>query len=1286
MRLSQEAIRRMTEGRGGSGGGGGSSLDPALLAGYATQQWVNDNYLSIGFFSKLFKAYDSASTPNEVSPNDTESTITNIKAMFGFWTDQYLSALGKNNSGGGGGGVTALADLIDVQLTSPTNGQALIYNSSLTKWVNGEAGMNETQLANYLNTNGYLTQSAADLRYLELNGNAASASRLSGNSAYTAWGQTYWNSGVPQSISGLISNASGLKLNNTGDTYGYIDFHFASSSSYTSNIYEVASGKLRINHVLYVQKDGNVGISNDNPTTKLDVSGQIKCTSINIGGYVISADTQNGGLRVNSAGLYADTYISALGLNSGGGGGGATALTDLVDVAISSPTNGQVLKYNSSTGKWYNGNDEGVSSVSWSNVTNKPTTIAGYGITDAKIQNGTITLGSNSITPLTSASISDMATKTWVNDQHFVDYVGDVAVNFNFADGYDLGGGVYQLHTYNTQNNKPSTYGILVDFESTNGHLQIAASDSKNNIYMRSWWWTGNPSWSSYPEWKELAFTSDLNLYLPLSGGTMTGYLNIATGIGISDASGNGMLVYHPTSWNGISSSQWGVGAIDCQGVIRSNASDILHYRGGTSYNIFDGYNSGIVDGHKVKLDGTSIEVPVAYSIPSPGTFLDGYWHKLGEYVTAGDATSFVLTIYDGKGYNSQAEQNSIARIMIKDGWQSSRSATNSVGVTIERFGNYFALECRIVATAHNAGAVWIFFPWQYASGTYEVSGQYTSWTNNSSTTSDTTTAPTTNQTKDSTNDHSYLYFDNAYTNSNVASATKLQTARTLWGNSFDGTQNLTGSITVTGVANQHNYIAIEGSAYIIQMAIGGGNTNRGIYDATPSVNKWLLYFDANNTILNFGNVGIGKSPSYKLDVNGTINCTSIRIGGYTITADTTNQGLRINSAGLYADTYISALGANSGGGGGGGVTLNEPLSSINNASLGTPSGTDMAIVWTGSAWGYKYVPDNGGGGGGSGTVTSIKITVPTGFSISPTSAITTSGTFAITFASGYSLPTTAKQSNWDTAYSNNHIHSNKNVLDGITSTNVSNWNTAYADHHTHDNMSFLNSLTSISGTFWGRSWTNGSTVSGNMENVGTIYMTGHLIMDAGSDGIYLNNDGTGIDWHNSSNQYVSSLLAFTQTRVHVSASGGLRIGDGLLVWDSTNKAIKVQRISGNDVVAGDLYATGGISALGMSAGVTSLDEMTFGYLTVNNELNFKYNYKIKADNGDLYIGDSDNQQYIYLSDICSWSGENNWHIHTNGSARFAKLFLDGSRYLYVNNGTLYYYNGSTSKAIAFTN
>lgn len=41
-------------------------------------------------------------------------------------------------------------------------------------------------------------------------------------------------------------------------------------------------------------------------------------------------------------------------------------------------------------------------SYNFSDIGSKPTTLAGYGITDAKISNGTITLGSNSITPLTS--------------------------------------------------------------------------------------------------------------------------------------------------------------------------------------------------------------------------------------------------------------------------------------------------------------------------------------------------------------------------------------------------------------------------------------------------------------------------------------------------------------------------------------------------------------------------------------------------------------------------------------------------------------------------------------------------------------------------------------------------------------------------------------------------------------------------------------------------------------------------------------------------------------------
>ena len=137
--LSREGIQRMVDGAGGGSvsGGGISSSD---LAGLATQMWVNQNYLSIEFFSSLFKAYAPAETTGdpdvEVTPNGGDtSTITNIKAMFGFWTEQYISALGQGQ-GGGGGGATALIDLVDVAISNPTDGQALVYNANTGKWVN----------------------------------------------------------------------------------------------------------------------------------------------------------------------------------------------------------------------------------------------------------------------------------------------------------------------------------------------------------------------------------------------------------------------------------------------------------------------------------------------------------------------------------------------------------------------------------------------------------------------------------------------------------------------------------------------------------------------------------------------------------------------------------------------------------------------------------------------------------------------------------------------------------------------------------------------------------------------------------------------------------------------------------------------------------------------------------------------------------------------------------------------------------------------------------------------
>ena len=77
------------------------------------------------------------------------------------------------------------------------------------------------------------------------------------------------------------------------------------------------------------------------------------------------------------------------------------------------------------------------------------------------------------------------------------------------------------------------------------------------------------------------------------------------------------------------------------------------------------------------------------------------------------------------------------------------------------------------------------------------------------------------------------------------------------------------------------------------------------------------------------------------------------------------------------------------------------------------------------------------------GTVTSVGVSVPTGFSVSNT-PITSSGTIAITFASGYSLPTTAKQNAWDAKYNKPSDGIPKTDLASAVQTSLGKADTAY--------------------------------------------------------------------------------------------------------------------------------------------------------------------------------------------------------------------------------------------------
>lgn len=85
-------------------------------------------------------------------------------------------------------------------------------------------------------------------------------------------------------------------------------------------------------------------------------------------------------------------------------------------------------------------------------------------------------------------------------------------------------------------------------------------------------------------------------------------------------------------------------------------------------------------------------------------------------------------------------------------------------------------------------------------------------------------------------------------------------------------------------------------------------------------------------------------------------------------------------------------------------------LQSVENIEITSPANNDV----------LKYNLSTGiwenGTVGGSGTVTSVALSVPSGLSVSG-SPITSSGTLDITYSSGYSIPLTASQADWDTAF-----------------------------------------------------------------------------------------------------------------------------------------------------------------------------------------------------------------------------------------------------------------------------
>ena len=442
--------------------------------------------------------------------------------------------------------------------------------------------------------------------------------------------------------------------------------------------------------------------------------------------------------------------ISALGQGSGGGGG-AVALTDLVDVAISNPTNGQVLMYNSTTQKWYNGTvQSGGGSVT--SIT------AGTGLSGGTItSSGTIAIST--------------AYQEYINE-------GRTAYGWgNHANAGYLTGITSQMVInalgYTPVSNATTWWGRSVSNNVVAGHIDMDNGDAvrfKANGGDGAYWNcltmnSGNTLSLGY-------YIRTHNQSLKLEGGTIHFYVNQNSGSATTPSDNSLEAAYFST--NGLLTLNRG---LYTPGVF-TNADNYTGIRIGGAMLSWDSNNNALkvhaYDSANGSVDfystggvsalgqssgggggGTSSTLAQSYTLPyTTNSGSTRYWHKLGTYQMDSEAMNLVIDIFTGQGYNGGANQNVWARIIIKKS-NTTSGTSGAVGITCDQFGypmnnanDQFSgkILVRVNASAYNKGDVWVKCPWGYPKGAYTIQGNFTSWEHNNSTTGDTTAAPTHNQ------------------------------------------------------------------------------------------------------------------------------------------------------------------------------------------------------------------------------------------------------------------------------------------------------------------------------------------------------------------------------------------------------------------------------------------------------------------------------------------------------------------------------------------------------------
>lgn len=284
-----------------------------------------------------------------------------------------------------------------------------------------------------------------------------------------------------------------------------------------------------------------------------------------------------------------------------------------------------------------------------------------------------------------------------------------------------------------------------------------------------------------FADLKTVAFTGSYNdlankptipdgsKYLPLAGGAMTGDIDLASnGVDLlvgsqratqttyATAVAGATISTKQTFSSGLQERKSLVGSFLDQNSVWHSIISVRHrngYNDGVNYGMYlrslltsDGSliwnkqtGAGKWQGERVLLDSSNYSTYAAKSdhthdaITNSSRWASGasnaaQWVRLGTVVSSGNFATTVISVWSGDGANGNASQNSWFDIHIKDGWQSTESATKACGVTVYRT-RCGTVKVKVIPTAHNTYTVWVYLPWTYWNGNYSVHGKYSSWT-----------------------------------------------------------------------------------------------------------------------------------------------------------------------------------------------------------------------------------------------------------------------------------------------------------------------------------------------------------------------------------------------------------------------------------------------------------------------------------------------------------------------------------------------------------------------------